>query len=346
MNEKLLPPGLPDPLPTEKVVGITTTVPVEVIYAAGRVPVDLNNLFITAADPSELVELAERAGFPTTCCCWTKGIYGAVHRFGIDTVVAVVQGDCSNAHALMEVLSWEGRNCIRFDYPSEPKEHRMQESLEEFAEELGCSLAQASCWRERLARPRELARRIDELSWQEGKVTGRENHLWLVSASDLCSDPERYSSEAERFLEVAAGRDPIPCEVRLGLVGIPPIVDEVYDYLEAHGGLVVYNETQRQFAMTEPRGSLSEQYSVYTYPYGIFARGEDIRREVERRSLDGLIHYVQSFCHRRIENRILKDMVPVPVLAVECDRPGPLSGQLKTSLETFVDIVKENRMAR
>ena len=59
-----------------KKVGITTTVPVEILLAAGYMPVDLNNLFITDQDPHRLVEIAERFGFPQNCCVWIKGIFG------------------------------------------------------------------------------------------------------------------------------------------------------------------------------------------------------------------------------------------------------------------------------
>ncbi|HAG06826.1 MAG TPA: 2-hydroxyglutaryl-CoA dehydratase, partial [Peptococcaceae bacterium] len=99
-------------------VGITTTIPVEVIYAAGWTPVDLNNLFITSQDPRGLVEEAERAGYPRNICAWIKGIYGVVLAHSeIKTVIAVTQGDCSNTHALMETLALTGLKIIPFAYP-------------------------------------------------------------------------------------------------------------------------------------------------------------------------------------------------------------------------------------
>jgi len=47
-----------------KNIGFTTSVPVEVIFAAGYRPVDLNNVFITDDNPGKLIEVAENAGFP------------------------------------------------------------------------------------------------------------------------------------------------------------------------------------------------------------------------------------------------------------------------------------------
>ncbi|MHC4481861.1 MAG: 2-hydroxyacyl-CoA dehydratase family protein [Planctomycetota bacterium] len=343
MVEQMLPPSLPEELPPKSVVGITATVPVEVIYAAGLVPVDLNNLFVTGEHPLELAERAERAGFPRACCCWTKGLYGAVHEFGIARVIGVTRGDCSNAEALLAVLQHEGVDCMTFNYPQRQEAAEVAGAIAQLAEGLSVALPEAEGWRERLAPARAAAAEIDRLSWEEGKLTGLENHLWLVSASDFCADPERYEAEARAFVAAAAERAPAPDGLRLGLCGIPPIVPHIYEFLESMGARVVYNETQRQFAMLEPAGSLAEQYARYTYPYGVFARIEDIRAECARRRLDGLIHYVQSFCHRRIEDRIIRDRLSVPVLTLEADRPEPLSGQLKTRLETFVQMLRASR---
>ena len=342
----ILPPPLPARLPGERTVGITATVPVEVILAAGLLPVDLNNLFITSGQCEALAEAAERAGFPRTCCCWTKGLYGAVRRFGVERVLGVTRGDCSNAEALLELLQHEGTRCITFDYPRQREAGNMQAALEELAAALGADLDEAERWRERLAPARAAAAEIDRLTWQEGRVAGLENHLWLVSASDFCGDPGRYRTEADSFLRLARARAPIEHHLRLGLCGIPPIVPDLYGFVEEMGALVVYNETQRQFAMPGPAGSLAEQYTRYTYPYGIFGRIEDIRAECARRRLDGLIHYVQSFCHRRIEDRIIRQRLDVPILTLEADRPGPLSGQLKTRLEAFVQMLSARKHGR
>ncbi|MHC5034106.1 MAG: 2-hydroxyacyl-CoA dehydratase family protein [Planctomycetota bacterium] len=339
MTETIAPPALPEELPIEKVIGITTTVPIEVIYAAGLVPVDLNNLFITAQAPLSLAERAERAGFPHTCCCWTKGIYGAVREFGIRRVIGVARGDCSNAEALLEILEHEGTECLTFNFPQRPDAARMAALIEELADALGTGIEEAEKWRKRLAPARALTAQVDRLSREDDRVEGLENHLWLVSASDFCADVDRYEAEARAFVEAAAKRRPFEGSLRLGLCGIPPIVPELYGFLETMGARVVYNETQRQFAMLTPAASLAEQYTRYTYPYGVFARIEDIRTECERRHLDGLIHYVQSFCHRRIEDRIVRERLDLPVLTLEADQPGPLSGQLRTRLEAFVQML-------
>ena len=70
----------------DKSVGITTTIPSEIVYAAGLRPVDLNNRFITSDDPAKMVEDAEHAGFPRNVCSWIKGIYSAARDLDCDAI--------------------------------------------------------------------------------------------------------------------------------------------------------------------------------------------------------------------------------------------------------------------
>jgi len=324
---------------SERAVGITTTIPIEIVFAAGYRPVDLNNVFITSRDPTRLVENAEGEGFPRNMCAWVKGIYSAARGQGIRRVVGVCQGDCSNTHALLEVFQTEGVEVIRFDYPYGRESDALMRQMEKLAGALGTSVEAGEGMKERLEPLRALARRVDELTWKEGKVSGEENHLCLINCSDMKGDWEGYERELGEFVAEAEGREKRDRGIRLGYVGIPPICGGIYGFLEELGAEVVLNEMQRQFSMPHPARSLLEQYLCYTYPYDIFFRAEDIRREVERREIRGLVHYVQSFCFRQIQDRILREKVGVPVLTLECDRPGELDERSKTRLQAFVEML-------
>ncbi len=70
-----------------KKIGITTTVPVEVLIAAGYQPIDLNNVLVSDPNPGRLITIAERAGFPLNCCSWIKGIYGVCMDCGIGDII-------------------------------------------------------------------------------------------------------------------------------------------------------------------------------------------------------------------------------------------------------------------
>lgn len=322
-------------------VGITTTVPVEVLFAAGLVPVDLNNVFITHPSARELVEEAELAGYPRNVCAWIKGIYSVVLREGdIKTVVAVTQGDCSNTHALMETLQLAGIKVVPFAYPYDRDPDLLRLQIEKFMFCFGVNWSQVNLVKERLDSIRRKVRYLDELTWRENLVSGWENHLYQVNCSDFKGDPESFEREIDEFLNVIAGRKSVQEEVRLGYIGVPPIFDDLYEYLEGLGARVVYNEVQRQFAMPFEVNDLVEQYRLYTYPYGIFYRLDDIAREVQRRRLDGLIHYAQSFCFRQIEDLIVRKKLSLPILSLEGDKPGRLDARTRMRLDTFVEMLR------
>ncbi|MBW1646309.1 MAG: 2-hydroxyacyl-CoA dehydratase [Deltaproteobacteria bacterium] len=331
----------------ENIIGFSSTIPVEILLAAGRRPCDLNNLFITDPGSLQLVAAAEEAGFPATSCAWIKGIYAAVHRHRLRRVIAVVTGDCSSTHALAEVLAHDGIEVIPFGFPLDRQPAAMSAALEQLAARLGVSLAAAEEERRQLLPVRRQLAELDRLTWEENLVSGEENHRWLVAASDFNGDPERFAAELDDFLALAAARPPRPAAVRLGIIGVPTICGNLYQELENLGAAVVFNEVQRQFSMPGPADrDLCRQYLDYTYPYPVAGRVADIRREAARRRLDGLIHYVQSFCFRQIEDIIVKRELDLPVLTLEADRPGPVDGRTLTRLETFVEMLRARRSRR
>jgi len=328
-----------------KKIGITTTVPVEVLLAAGYQPVDLNNVFITDPSPERLVNIAERAGFPLNCCSWIKGIYGVCMDYGINTVLCVTTGDCSNTIMLMEVLKLKGLKVIPFAYPDQPSPQRMQYTLEALAETLGTTPEAANRVRDELKPCRRSALKLDQLTWKDGLVSGFENHLWLVSTSDFNQDHHEYYQQLQELLATCRRRQPYsPDSLRLAYIGVPSVyAQDLYHYLENNGARVVFNEIQRQFAMPEPGNSLAEQYSNYTYPYSIYERLKDITTELKQRQVDGVIHYVQAFCHRGIGDIIFRDALKLPILTLEGNNDFFLTHHIKTRIEAFLDMLERSR---
>jgi len=326
-------------------IGITTTVPIEVLLAAGYQPVDLNNVFITDPSPERLVKIAEKAGFPLNCCSWIKGIYGVCLDYGINTVLCVTSGDCSNTVMLMEVLRHKGLKAIPFAFPDQPSPQLMQVTLQTLAETLGTTLEASSRVRDELQPCRQLALELDQLTWREGLVSGWENHLWLVSTSDFNQDYHKYCHELQRLLASCHQRLPYPTDsLRLAYIGVPSVyARDLYHCLESNGARVVFNEIQRQFAMPEPGDSLAEQYSNYTYPYSTYERVKDITTGLNRRRVDGVIHYVQAFCHRGIGNIIFRDAIDLPILTLEGNDDFFLNSHNKTRIEAFLDMMQRSR---
>jgi benzoyl-CoA reductase/2-hydroxyglutaryl-CoA dehydratase subunit BcrC/BadD/HgdB len=322
-------------------VGITTTIPVEVVYAAGWQPVDLNNSFITSSNPRLLVEEAEMAGYPRNICAWIKGIYSTVRKDEqIKTLIAVTQGDCSNTHALMETLQLTGINVIPFAYPYDRDYDMLKLQIEKLMEAFGVNWQQVYEARQKLNKVREKVRKLDEMTWRSNLVSGWDNHFYQVCCSDFNGNPEEFNKRVEDFLKGSNETAPKQEKIRLGYIGVPPICDDLYAYLEERGARVVYNETQRQFTMPDSVGDFVEQYRKYTYPYGIFYRLADIEREIERRNIDGIIHYAQSFCFRQIEDLIIRERLSLPVLTLEGDMPNSLDARTRMRVDAYLEMLR------
>ena len=347
-------------------IGMTTSIPVEAVFAAGCVPVDLNNVFITADDPSALVAHAEHDGYPRNACGWIKGIYSVAspgqysisntqYAMGVDAVIAVVEGDCSQTQAMVETLQDQGMEIIPFSYPYGRDRDMLRLQIDKLIERLGATWDGALDWKRRLDAIRRKVRRIDELTWQTGTVSSFENHYYQVNCSDFTGDPDAFEREVDeklKMLREASGKmglsqsvSGVDCplfpdtSLRLGYIGVPPIFTDFYDFIESMGARVVFNEVQRQFTMPFDTDDLVEQYAQYTYPYDVFARIADIKREIDRRSIRGLIHYTQSFCFRQIQDLIIRRHIDIPILTIEGDTPMPLDARTKVRIESFMEML-------
>jgi benzoyl-CoA reductase/2-hydroxyglutaryl-CoA dehydratase subunit BcrC/BadD/HgdB len=254
--------------------------------------------------------------------------------------VAVTQGDCSNTHALMDVLTARGKEIVPFEFPYDRNYSTLSFHIETLINRFNTGWKQAMEAKKRLDAIRRKLAVLDELTWRENKVSGLENHLFLVSSSDFNSNPEKFEKELDEFLERAEKRAARQGQVRLGYVGVPSIFSGLYEYLETLDAQVVFNEIQRQFSMPYLVDDLVEQYLRYTYPYNISARLQDIEEAIETRKLDGIIHYTQSFCFRQIQDIVLREKLKIPVLTLEGENPGILDDRTKTRIETFVDMLR------
>lgn len=326
-------------------VGLTTNVPMEAVYAAGRAPADLNNLFITGAGLDQDLLQAEQAGFPRSCCGWTKGVFQAALKLGIRTLAAVVQGDCSNAQAVADLLAARGVEVIPFSYPFQAQPDLLEFEIRAFCRRLGTDLEAAEQVRMKLEPIRNLAREVDRLTWEEGRVSGDENALALVSASDMLGDPETYRSWLLAFLELARRRVARPGGIRVGYVGVPSLFLDLFPQIEALGARVVHNETARQFALLDGGAGLVDQYARFTYPYSFDHRIADIRRAVKEREIHCLVHHTQSFCFHQAEDQLLRESLNLPILTIESDRPGGVDPRTLVRLESFFDLVGGRRRA-
>lgn len=327
----------------ESVIGVTSTIPVEIIFAGNLRPVDLNNIFITSPQREQLLKDAESYGFSHNICAWIKGIFSVVMNYGIKRVVAVTGGDCSNTVALSEVFLRNSIEVIEFNYPINRDKSLLLKEMQKMIGLFSTTWDDVLSWKRRLDRIREKLRKIDILTYRDGKVRGFENHLFLVSSSDFESDPDRFENKVDMFLNELNSRRPDEDYIKIGYLGVPTVFDGLYEYIEKLNAKVVFNEVQRQFSMPYALDDMVDTYLRYTYPYGIEGRIQDILEQIKERKLHGLIHYTQSFCHRQIHDIIFRQSLGIPMLTIEGDRPGPLDGRTALRIEAFIEMLKENR---
>jgi len=326
-------------------IGITSTVPIEILLSAGYQPIDLNNIFINDPRPERLVRTAEHYGFPLNTCTWIKGIFSIIKEQQINTVLGITSGDCSNTLMLLEVLSLYGIQTIPFAYPSSPNALEASRALVALAAHFGTSIDSAEKAREVIKPCRTLLAELDHLSWQENKASGLENHYWLVSSSDFNGDPDLFRIKLQTELDAIRNRAPYPKDMlRLAFCGVPAVYGkELYTFLENKGARVVFNEVQRQFAMISPSADLASQYASYTYPYSTSMRLADISTECAKREVDGIVHYVQAFCHRAISDIVFRQRLKYPILTLEGNTEFSLTQHTKTRLEAFLDILRQHK---
>ncbi len=332
----------------EKRIGIFSTVPVEVLFAAGLVPVDLNNLFVTHADPGMLLRQADVLGLPRNGCAWTRGLFGATVALDFRRVVAVPMGDCTNNAAMAGLLKQRGVEVIEFNYPIAGlfRDEQMELELERFRNQFEISKAEVESTFETIRPVRELLARVDEANWADGTVPGSVARACLLRSTDMGGNPRLFQRRLEKVLEEhddgARAQGP-----RLALFGVPAVFDGFLERLEEMGAHVVLTETERDFAMLPPSDSLAQQYLDYAYPYGIEARVDKFNKLLEERRVDGVIIYSQAFCHHNLELAFVeRKLAGTPLLVLEGDLPRPITARDGVRLEGFLELLSARRKPR
>jgi benzoyl-CoA reductase/2-hydroxyglutaryl-CoA dehydratase subunit BcrC/BadD/HgdB len=319
-------------------VGFFTSIPVEVLIAAGKTPVDLNNIFINSKDPNRLINAAELFGFPRNYCAWVKGTFQALHSADIRRVIVVGEGECTSSFKQAEVLSQQGIDCVYFSYPHARKKKYLEDQITALMDTYDVSPRRLHAVLEKVHPVRAKLMELDRISFSEMSVSGEENYRWLISSSDFNGDLDQYNADLDDFLARIKKRDArFKDHIRIGIIGIPPIVNNLFAVIEELNGIVIFNEMPRQFSMPDYAEGLIEQYLRFTYPYDISLRLQDIKRNIISRKIDGIIHYCQSFCPRQLDEIVLKKHIDVPMLTLECDRPGPLDERNIIRIEAFLE---------
>ncbi len=301
-------------------------VPPELVYACGMTPCDVNNF----VPQSDLIP-------DNKLCAWTAIWRDLIlkKRIPIESLVVVAGGDCHNALVDGERIEMNDIPTFYFFYPFEEDVDYLLAQLERLSDFMG-GISDDSMFH-MVGVVKERVLHLDKMRL-EGRLSSSEVFWIMVSLSDMKGDIEGF----ERSLDEVQEHD-IDYSKRIALLGVPPINSDFHSLLTSFGLHVVFDELPYEFARLSGGNirELAENYSNYTFARNIRFRLDFLKKELQKRKIDGVIHYTQFACHHLLEDDILKKNLDYPYLTIQGDLPGPSSRQTRVRLEAFSEMLSE-----
>jgi hypothetical protein len=173
---------------------------------------------------------------------------------------------------------------------------------------------------------------------ERGMVLGSRAFRHLISLCDLWGDPSAFEASVRKALAEPAETPGI----RIALVGVPPIYPDFHEVCEGFGMQVVFDELPWEFVRLGGRslGSMAKSYSTYTFARELEHRLDLLQHEVEKRHVDGVVHYTQYACHHVLEDELLRQRLDLPLLTVQGDLPRACPEQERLRLEAFSELLR------
>ncbi|KCZ72629.1 Benzoyl-CoA reductase/2-hydroxyglutaryl-CoA dehydratase subunit, BcrC/BadD/HgdB [Candidatus Methanoperedens nitroreducens] len=309
-------------------IGITALVSPELIFACRGEPFDVNNII-----PASRIYPANKL------CAWTA-IWKEMllkREIAIDSLVVVAGGDCHNALVDGQKAAMSGIPTHFFFYPFDGDPEYLELQLYRLSDFLG-GIESFEKFKE-IKRLKELGQMIDKRRCQ-GKISSGEAFRILISFSDLLGDLNRFKRAIESIRE-----SNIEIKNRVALIGVPPIYYDFHETAESLGLQIVFDELPYEFIRhggTDIR-EIARDYCDYTFARPLDFRIDFLRKELERRDVDGVIHYTQFACHHMLEDEVLRAELDYPILTIQGDLPGNTPQQIKLRLEAFREMLERLR---
>jgi len=324
-----------------KKIGFTSMMPTELIYCAGGIPIDLRTLFLMSHEKEKLITRAEIDGFPKYMSTWTKGIYGVVMEEKMDEIVVVMGGDSGESYALAEMFQMQGITVYPFSFPYDGDRKFLEMQMQVLSKRLGFEkMDNLDYWIFRLNDVRKLAHEIDKQTWESNKVSGYENHQYLFGTSDFEGDLDIFHTRLKSFKDELRLGKVFKQSIRLAYIGEPPLFTDIYKVIEEFDARVVFNEVQRQISMPFESKDLIDQYLRFTYPYPIFRRLVDIKKEISKRNIHGVIYNTEKTSFRQIEDIIIRKEIDLPYIMIESDGNFEVDTRTRLRLQNFIESLK------
>ena len=308
-------------------VGITALVPPELVYGCGQTPFDLNNTVPT----SECIPRGK-------LCAWTATWRDALLHgdIRVDSLVVVAGGDCHNALVDGQRVAMKGIPTHYLFYPFDGNEGEMEDHLATLEAFLGGITDQAAL--NMIADVKDLCIQLDVARCRR-QILGSRVFNHLIQLCDLGGDPERFETSVRKALE---DRPPDIPDIRIALVGVPPIYPDFHQVCEGFGMQVVFDELPWEFARMGGRTlrTMARNYAGYTFARDLEYRFKMLERELGRRRVEGVVHYTQYACHHVLEDDMIRERLDLPMLTIQGDLARKCPEQERLRLEAFAELLK------
>ena len=345
-------------------------VPEELVWAAGAIPVGL------CAGTQFSIPLAEEV-LPRNTCALIKSSFG----FKLGRICPYVQASdlivgettCDGKKKMFELLA-EIHPVYVMEVPHKKTPQARALWLEEVKAFKGviekltghkitaASLSDATTLVNE--RRRALQRLYSLRRARPAPISGKD--ALLVTQVSFYDDVKRCAQQVNALCDelekrVAAGEGAAPADApRILVSGSPMAIPnwKLHHLLESAGAVVVAEESctgTRLFNdLVRPEKSLDDQLTAIAERYmnihcACFTpnqeRLDDVVRMAREYDVDGVIHYNLQFCHTyaneavSVKRRLDKE--GIPLLRIETDYSDADTGQLKTRIEAFLEMVRK-----
>ncbi|MEM3342074.1 MAG: 2-hydroxyacyl-CoA dehydratase family protein [Thermoplasmata archaeon] len=325
----------PMKLSDSKRIGITALVPPEIIYGCGHVPVDLNNLVVKNRE----VVPEERL------CAWAAGWRNIVLEgiADVDAVVVVAGGDCHNSLVEGQKLEMEGIPVHYYSYPFDGSAEKMYEENLNLVRFLG-GIIKPNAMKD-IVRIKKKVKEIDNLRC-EGVIESSRAFELMVSSSDMGSDLQAFEQRVDALLDeakrVSGGEERATKKafIRAALLGVPPIFPDFHKKCHELGIQIVFDEMPFEFVRLSGHDirSLSESYASYSFALPLKERFLMLKKHLNDRNAEAIIHYTQYACHHVLEDSMIRKVFEIPVLTLQGDLPGITPEAVLLRLESLAQL--------
>ncbi len=342
----------------QKVFGwFCTYTPIELIHAAGFLPVRVHGGMIRIENAGSLV--------PNFMCPYMRTSLERALRGEYKYLSGVIQGyTCDVPCGLMNIWEENIGHGLYYTIPLPYNDNASarlfyRQTLNELVDKLAMVGGKVSLTS--LERSLDLYRdlrnnllRLHELRFQD-RLALKASDFYTIAEAGFSLPPEEYNSYLADL--IASLGDNKTTSTR----GIPVLVSGsiveqmwIFDLLEAAGGRVVADDLCNGYRFCEPADGtgadpmerLIDRY-IHHFPCPARSNVNDrivrFRELLHRSGAKGVVFIFQKFCtphladYPALADELKKD--GVPVLRVEIDESGNIEGQLKTRFQAFFEII-------